>query len=177
MALIIDSNPPVFSRKELLLRTFFGLAYIVIPHVVLLLISIPKVLMNYFVNIGAVVTNKKLGEETQMVLIQFINWLGNLHLSVYNLQDGYPVYGLTEQPGIFKVEAKRRRAYELLLLPFVLVFLILYLVLATPFVLLLTMISFFTVLITKRMSSTIYGLQLGHLDNVLRLTSRILLVK
>lgn len=93
-----------FSRGQLLLRTFFGGLYIALPHLfVLFFVGIwAKIL--WIVNTFQILltgTYPKKGFDYQLNVSR---WLARVHLSIYNLSDGYPAFGLQGDNGNLTLE-------------------------------------------------------------------------
>lgn len=86
-------HQPSYSRGELLLRTFFGFLYIVIPHAFLL----------FFVGIWAgilsflawwvVLFTGKYPQSWHEFQVKVINWQTRVNGTMMNLSDGYPAFG------------------------------------------------------------------------------------
>ncbi len=87
-----------YSKLQLLARTFFGAFYIFLPHLLILLFVAlwAKVLWIYATfHILLKGTYPKNAWDFQMGLM---NWLARVHLSAYNLVDGYPAFGINANP-------------------------------------------------------------------------------
>jgi len=93
-----------YSKKELLLRSFFGLFYIAIPHflAVLLFITWGKLLWLY--SVFVVLLTGKLPENIFQYQVKLLSWLSRIHISVYNLADGYPKFGLNGKSEVLTFE-------------------------------------------------------------------------
>lgn len=82
------------SRGELLLRSFFGFAYITLPHAFIMM----------FVNLWAsilsliaffiIIFTGRYPESTFKLNTSLISWQMRLYASMYNLIDGYPQIGV-----------------------------------------------------------------------------------
>ncbi len=93
-----------YSRGDLLLRTFFGWAYIGIPHMFLLCIysiglSIANIL-TFWIILFTGVYPKNFFDFT----VQYYKWYLRLTATLYNLVDGYPALGLNGDSDKVKFE-------------------------------------------------------------------------
>jgi len=83
-----------YSRVELLLRTFFGVFYIVIPHAFLLFfVSIWASILS-FIAWWVVLFTGKYPESFYEFQVKMIRWSIRLQARVSNLSDGYPAFGM-----------------------------------------------------------------------------------
>lgn len=86
-----------YSRKELLLRSFFGIFYIIIPHLFLLYFL---AIANAFIRLISLFTILLTGVFPEKMFdfqVGFLKWALRLHTRVYHLSDGYPAFGLNEE--------------------------------------------------------------------------------
>lgn len=107
-----------YSRGELLLRTFFGWLYIVIPHMFLL----------FFISIGAIVLmflawwvvlfTGRYPRSFFNYQLNALRWQARVEARLLHLHDGYPAFGLDEHdPGlVFDIPYPERLSRGLLLL-------------------------------------------------------------
>lgn len=97
-------QPDSFSRIQLILRTFFGAFYIIIPHFfVLLFVMIWAKILWLYVTFYILFT----GQYPKKVWgfnLGLLHWLSRLHLSVYNLSDQYPGFGVHTNSEMLKIE-------------------------------------------------------------------------
>lgn len=83
-----------YSRGELLLRTFFGIIYIQIPHMfVLLFIAIAAAFVN-FIAFWAILITGKYPRGMWNFMLGMLRWNLRLGARLNNLSDGYPAFGL-----------------------------------------------------------------------------------
>lgn len=83
-----------YSRGELLLRTFFGIFYIMIPHFfVLIFIAIALMFVN-FIAFWAILITGKYPKGMWEFVLNFFRWNVRLNARLQNLSDGYPAFGL-----------------------------------------------------------------------------------
>ena len=86
--------PESFSRKELLLRSFFGIFYIYIPHMFILsILSFGLSFVHLFATIS-IVFSGEYPKGMYNYTVNLFRWLARVHLRFYNLADGYPAFGL-----------------------------------------------------------------------------------
>ena len=90
-----------YSRGELLLRSFFGVFYILIPHAIaLLFVSLWGGILQ-FLTFWAVLFTGKYPRNWFDTQLGILNWNLRLNASLLNMADGYPAFGLSgEHPGI-----------------------------------------------------------------------------
>lgn len=104
-----------YSRGELLLRSFFGWIYILIPHYfVLIAYSFVVMFMSYWVFFSILFT-RKFPKTAFDFIVKFQQYSLRLNARFFNLSDGYPPFGLdVHEPNIqydmpYTPEIKRRR--------------------------------------------------------------------
>lgn len=86
-----------YSRGELLLRTFFGLFYIMIPHgIVLMFVGIAALVVD-FLAFWVILFTGRYPESWFEFRLNFARWNLRLNASLFNLVDGYPKLGLKHQ--------------------------------------------------------------------------------
>ena len=84
-----------YSRGELLLRSFFGFIYIMIPHMfVLLFIGIAVMFVN-FIAFWAILITGKYPKGMWEFVLNYFRWNLRVSARMQNLSDGYPAFGLT----------------------------------------------------------------------------------
>lgn len=86
-----------YSRAELLLRTFFGIFYIAIPHFFLLIFILIWAQLITFIAWFAILFTGKYPLELFEQLVGYYRWNFRLTASLSNLFDGYPAFGLEQQ--------------------------------------------------------------------------------
>ena len=88
------SRQESFSRGELLLRTFFGWLYILIPHMFMLaLFGIWSALLS-FLAFWVILFTGRYPQNWFDYQVAFRTWNMRLSASLFNLIDGYPAIGL-----------------------------------------------------------------------------------
>lgn len=84
-----------YSRGELLLRTFFGYFYIIIPHgLALLFVGIWASILNFVAMLSILFTGRY-PVSTYEFMVKYLSWSTRVSASIYNLIDGYPAFGLS----------------------------------------------------------------------------------
>ncbi len=83
-----------YSRGELLLRTFFGFIYILIPHLfVLAFIAIGAMVVN-FLSFWIILFTGNFPRSLWDFILKFMIWGSRVNARLNNLVDGYPAFGL-----------------------------------------------------------------------------------
>jgi hypothetical protein len=83
-----------YSRGELLLRTFFGWLYILIPHAfVLLFLSLWGAILQ-FVAFWVILFTGRYPQSMFEYQVGLLKWSIRLSARLYNLSDGYPAFGI-----------------------------------------------------------------------------------
>lgn len=95
-----------YSRGELLLRTFFGWLYIMIPHMAILFFLAIGLSVVHFLSTILIVATGKYPRGLFDYTLGVFRWLGRLHTRVYNMSDGYPGFGLDQEDEFFKMEVE-----------------------------------------------------------------------
>ena len=86
-----------YSRGELLLRTLFGIFYIQLPHMfVLLFIGIAAMFIN-FIAFWAILITGNYPRGMWNFMVGMLRWNLRLGARLNNLSDGYPAFGLDVQ--------------------------------------------------------------------------------
>jgi len=107
-----------YSRGELILRTLFGLIYILIPHYFLLFfVGIWGAILE-FITFWVILFTAKFPENIFGFQVRLLNWNLRVQAVINNLIDGYPAFGLkgTSENAFLKVERPERVSRGLLLL-------------------------------------------------------------
>lgn len=165
-----------YSRLKLLLRLFFGVFYIVIPHmVVLFFVAIwAKVLWLYAT--FYILINGKYPKKAWDYQVGLLHWLSRIHLTFYNLRDDYPEFGWNTESDYIKIDVAYNEAPDRLwvLLRFLFMGL---LILPHTFIWgfrnlwssVLTFLAFFAVLFTGKYPKNWFDFNVGTLNWVLRI--------
>jgi hypothetical protein len=83
-----------YSRGELLLRAFFGIIYIGLPHgIVLMILALPLIIIMPFLFLIILITGKY-PRGIFNYMLNLMNWGQRLNASLRNMADGYPAFGL-----------------------------------------------------------------------------------
>jgi hypothetical protein len=83
-----------YSRGQLLLRSFFGMFYIMLPHGFLIyFLSIAAMFVN-FLNFWIILFIGSMPESFFNFLLNFQRWVYRVNARMMNLSDGYPAFGL-----------------------------------------------------------------------------------
>jgi hypothetical protein len=86
-----------YSRGELLLRSLFGLFYIVLPHAfVLFFVGIAAAVLS-FLSFWVILFTGRYPQSWFEFQVKQMRWNLRLTASMYNLVDGYPAFGLNAQ--------------------------------------------------------------------------------
>lgn len=152
------------SRSELLLRTFLGIFYIVIPHTIaLMLVGLWGAILQFLTFWMVLLTGKypRNWFDTQLGIL---NWNLRLNATLLNMTDGYPAFGLSgEHPNIqlhipYREEIPRYEALVRGLLGgFVMLPHAVILVFRFYWVLLLNFLAWWAVLFTGRFPETCFA--------------------
>lgn len=93
-----------YSRGELLLRSFFGWLYIVLPHMFLLgILSIWGSIVS-FIAFWVILFTGSYPESFFQFQVNLMKWSTRVNLSTYNLLDGYPAFGLNAEDRGFTLD-------------------------------------------------------------------------
>jgi hypothetical protein len=85
------------SRGELLLRTFFGLIYIVIPHgFVLFFMGLWGAILG-FISFWIILFTGRYPQSFFEYQVGLMRWRTRLQARMFNLVDGYPAFGIDSQ--------------------------------------------------------------------------------
>jgi hypothetical protein len=96
-----------YSRGELLLRSFFGMFYILLPHgIVIYFLSIALMFVN-FLNFWIILFTGSMPEGFFNFMLNFQRWAYRVNARMLNLSDGYPAFGLNSSDPNVVVEAER----------------------------------------------------------------------
>ncbi len=101
---ITIKHQETFSRGELLLRSFFGFFYIMIPHMFLLyFLQIAGGLLS-FISWWAVLFTGKYPQSFYEFQLNLQRWSLRVGLRLLNLADGYPAFGLNSADSNSNIE-------------------------------------------------------------------------
>ncbi len=86
-----------YSRGELLLRTFFGFFYIILPHYFLLaFVGIASAFVS-FLAFWAILFTGRYPRSWFDFQVNYNRWSLRVYARIYNLADGYPAFGFNAQ--------------------------------------------------------------------------------
>lgn len=89
------SHQEHYSRSELLLRSIFGLIYIVLPHTfILFFLGIWGSILSV-IAFWVILFTGRYPESMFEYQVQLLRWQFRLNARIYNLSDDYPAFGLT----------------------------------------------------------------------------------
>ena len=90
-----------YSRGELLLRSFLGIFYIIIPHAFILIFFALASAVLSFLTFWIILFTGTYPKNWFDFQVKLIRWNIRLSASIQNLVDGYPAFGLdSSHPGI-----------------------------------------------------------------------------
>lgn len=107
-----------YSRGELLLRTFFGFLYMILPHMfVLVFIGIAAMFIN-FIAFWAILITGNYPRGMWNFTVGMLRWNLRLGARMDNLSDGYPAFGIsaTDDATSLEIEYPEKSSRGLLLL-------------------------------------------------------------
>ena len=82
-----------YSRKELLLRSFLGIFYLILPHAFLLLFATMASAVLQFISFWVILFTKRYPQSWFEFQNKYQSWTLRFNASVMNLIDGYPAFG------------------------------------------------------------------------------------
>jgi hypothetical protein len=159
------------SRGELLLRTFFGFIYIYLPHgFVLFFVGLWGAILA-FISWWVILFTGRYPQSFFEYQVGLINWRTRLNARVYNLEDGYPAFGITAKDESTKVEIPYPEKLSRGLLLLKIFFGWLYVIIPHGFVLFFLTIGFFfawfigwwIILFTGKLPIGIHNFMVGYL--------------
>lgn len=158
-----------YSRGELLLRSMFGMFYIALPHLlVLLFLLIGSGLLN-FITFWAILITGKFPEGMFNYQLNLHRWQLRLNARLQNLSDGYPAFGLSAKDDNIVIDmecpesSSRLKALVRIMFGFFYVmiphaFCLVFLMIGASFV---RMIAFWAVLITGKYPKGMHDYMVG----------------
>jgi len=107
-----------YSRGELLLRSFFGIFYIMIPHLVVMMVMGIYTQILSMIAWWVILFTGKYPMSWFEAQVNMLKWSIRLYARLWNLSDGYPAIGLngTDDKTSFEVEYPETLSRGLLLL-------------------------------------------------------------
>ena len=109
-----------YSRGELLLRTFFGIFYILIPHGLLMIFPVIGASILVFLAFWAILFTGKFPKSWFDYIVKLFRWSLRVVSRFANLVDGYPEFGLkpSDEKVTFELEYPEKLSRGKLLLKF-----------------------------------------------------------
>jgi len=109
-----------YSRGELLLRTFLGFFYILLPHAFLLMFVGLWGAILQFISFWIVLFTGRYPQSFFEFQVGLMKWNLRVNSRLFNLSDGYPAFGVnaTDEFTNFEVEYPEKLSRGLLLLRF-----------------------------------------------------------
>ncbi|MEN9639243.1 MAG: hypothetical protein RLZZ262_1111 [Bacteroidota bacterium] len=101
-----------YSRGQLILRTLFGIFYIMIPHFLVMLFVIIGVLFVNFIAFWAILITGRYPEGLWKFMFGFFAWQVRLNARLNNLSDGYPAIGPNGSDTETKLEIEYQASYS-----------------------------------------------------------------
>jgi hypothetical protein len=92
------------SRGELLLRSFFGWLYILIPHAFILFFMALWGAILSFISFWIILFTGRYPQSFFEYQVGLIRWQTRLQARMYNLSDGYPAFGINATDEATQVE-------------------------------------------------------------------------
>jgi hypothetical protein len=92
------------SRGELLLRTFFGVIYIYIPHGFLLIFVGLWAAILAFISWWAILFTGRYPQSFFEFQVGLLRWVTRLRARQFNLEDGYPAFGIDAKDDAIQVD-------------------------------------------------------------------------
>lgn len=83
-----------YSRGELLLRTFFGFFYIILPHAFILMFLALWSAILQFISFWVILFTGRYPENFFEYQVKYLRWSWRVNARILNLADGYPAFGL-----------------------------------------------------------------------------------
>ena len=172
-----------YSKSQLLLRSFFGVFYIAIPHLLALFVFIFWAKILWIYGVFVVLITGRLPEHIFNYQLSTLRWGARLHVSIYNLVDPYPSFGLNGKSDVLILETPYNQTPNRLttLLRFVLVSLV-----VIPHLLVwgirnvmsivLTFLAFWVVLFTGKYPNKWHEFNVGTLRWIIRVFAYIVLI-
>jgi hypothetical protein len=91
---LIIKHQESYSRGELLLRAIFGWAYIMLPHIFVLLFVQIWASILLLISWFSILFTGRFPQSNFEFLVGILKWGLRVNARVYNLSDGYPAFGV-----------------------------------------------------------------------------------
>ncbi|MEW5846562.1 MAG: DUF4389 domain-containing protein [Bacteroidota bacterium] len=166
-----------YSRAELLLRTFFGWLYILLPHGFLLIFVSLWAQILQIIAFWAILFTGRYPKSLFDFQVGLIRWILRLNARIYNVSDGYPSFGIhgSDEYTSLEVEYPERVSRSLMLIRFFFGWLYVYiphlfiLFFRSIFIYILVFLAWFIVLITGKYPKEFHQWVVGQLRWTTRL--------
>ncbi len=160
-----------YSRGQLLLRSFFGIFYIILPHVFVLYFLMIASAFITFIAFWAILFTGKYPEGLFNFQVNLQRWNLRLAARMLNLADGYPHFGLTNTDPNIKIVLERPEQSNRLTVLLRAFFGIFYVLIPHGFILMflsfgmniISFIAFWAILITGKYPKTFHDYVTGVL--------------
>lgn len=93
-----------YSRGELLLRSFFGVFYILLPHLFLLFFFQIWSSILQFISFWVILFTGRYPESYFEFQVGMLRWGLRVNARIYNLVDGYPTFGINGEDDVTSLE-------------------------------------------------------------------------
>jgi hypothetical protein len=95
-----------YSRGELLLRSFFGILYIMLPHLfVLIFIQLWSTILQ-FISFWIILFTGRYPQSFFEFQVGMLRWNVRLNARLFNLVDGYPAFGINATDELTSLEVE-----------------------------------------------------------------------
>lgn len=98
------THQETYSRGELLMRSFFGYFYIVLPHAFILMFLGLWGSILTFISWLIIMFTGSYPESFFEYQVKLMKWSTRVNLRIYNLADGYPAFGLESEDAAFNLD-------------------------------------------------------------------------
>lgn len=93
-----------YSRGQLLLRSFFGFFYIILPHIFLLMFLQIWSSILTFIAFWSILFTGRYPKSFFDFQVKLLRWNMRVNARIYNLSDGYPKFGLNAEDPLVILE-------------------------------------------------------------------------
>ena len=100
------THQETYSRGELLLRSFFGLFYIILPHLFVLMFVQLWAGILQFISFWILLFTGRYPQSFFEFQVGFLRWNLRLNARIYNLVDDYPSFGINGQDELTSLEVE-----------------------------------------------------------------------
>ena len=100
------THQETYSRGELLLRSFFGIFYIVLPHMFILFFIQLWAGILQFISFWVILFTGRYPESFFEFQVQMMRWELRVNARIFNLSDDYPAFGLNATDNYTSLEVE-----------------------------------------------------------------------